>query len=139
LIDRKLEKPKNLSQETSRHWGQIKSGYYDFEQDVKDVEEIRKVSKQDLFEFYKKFISPDSPRHKKLSVHLRSQKLNKSNDIVNGEKKGDDEEVKSEELELELKGYNEIINDMVLWKSRMNLGPSATPIDDDIISKARVI
>lgn len=32
LIDRKLEKPKNLSQETSRHWGQIKSGYYDFEQ-----------------------------------------------------------------------------------------------------------
>ncbi|CAB4420535.1 unnamed protein product [Rhizophagus irregularis] len=139
LIDRKLEKPKNLSQETSRHWGQIKSGYYDFEQDVKDVEEIRKVSKQDLLEFYKKFISPDSPRHKKLSVHLRSQKLNKSNDIVNGEKKGDDEEVKSEELELELKGYNEIINDMVLWKSRMNLGPSATPIDDDIISKARVI
>lgn len=65
--------------------------------------------------------------------------MNKSNDIVNGEKKGDDEEVKSEELELELKGYNEIINDMVLWKSRMNLGPSATPIDDDIISKARVI
>jgi hypothetical protein len=87
-------------------------------------------------EFYKKFIIPDSPRYKKLSVHLRSQKLNKSNDIVNGEKKGDNSEVKSEELELELelKDCNEIINDMVLWKSHMNLGPAATPVDD-IISK----
>ncbi|GBB86466.1 hypothetical protein RclHR1_01290010 [Rhizophagus clarus] len=140
LISKKLEKPKNLSQETNRHWGQIELGFYDFEQNEKDVEVIRKVSKHDLLEFYKTFINPDSPRYKKLSVHLRSQKLNKSNDIANEEKKGDDEEVKSEELELELelKDYNEIINDMVLWKSRMNLGPAATPVDD-IISKASVI
>jgi insulysin len=36
LIDKILEKPKNLSQETSRYWGQINSGYYDFEQGKKE-------------------------------------------------------------------------------------------------------
>lgn len=37
LIDRKLEKPKNLTQETHRHWNQIRSGYYDFEQGKKEL------------------------------------------------------------------------------------------------------
>lgn len=32
LINKRLEKPKNLSQETSRHWSQINNEYYDFEQ-----------------------------------------------------------------------------------------------------------
>lgn len=32
LINKRLEKPKNLDQETSRHWSQINNEYYDFEQ-----------------------------------------------------------------------------------------------------------
>lgn len=30
LITKKLEKPKNLAEETGDYWGQISSGYYDF-------------------------------------------------------------------------------------------------------------
>lgn len=32
LIVKKLEKPKNLAEETGNSWGQIRSGYYDFSQ-----------------------------------------------------------------------------------------------------------
>jgi insulysin len=32
LIVKKLEKPKNLTEETGDYWGQIISGYYDFHQ-----------------------------------------------------------------------------------------------------------
>lgn len=32
LMNKRLEKPKNLDQETSRHWSQINNEYYDFEQ-----------------------------------------------------------------------------------------------------------
>ncbi|RIA87766.1 Metalloenzyme, LuxS/M16 peptidase-like protein [Glomus cerebriforme] len=134
LIVKKLEKPKNLSQESFRYWNHIKSGYYDFEQVDTDVEELRKIEKQDLLEFYKKFINPNSPVYKKLSVHLRSQKSNKTklNDGFVDEEKKDDVVVKTEELELELKDYNEIINDMVLWKSHMKLGPTATPVESEM-------
>ena len=46
-----------------------------FEYLVEDVEELHKIAKQDLLEFYKKFINPTSPIYRKLSVHLRSQKF----------------------------------------------------------------
>ena len=161
-----------------------------------DAEEMRKIEKQDLLEFYKEFINPASPTYRKLSVHLRSQKspqpkkLLKSIDIdhlrkclfsqgltsitiqdlqnfqtprsneseldleyllkkslmeqvksdeneieklvkeisksyLDGIKKDDD--VKLEELELQLKDCNEIVYDIVLWKSSTKLGPAATP------------
>ncbi|CAG8732250.1 1933_t:CDS:2, partial [Acaulospora morrowiae] len=74
LITKKLEKPKNLTQEARRYWGHIDSGYYNFDQVEKDVSEIRKITKSDLLEFYKTLICPSSPVQRKLSVHMRSQK-----------------------------------------------------------------
>ncbi|RIA87179.1 Metalloenzyme, LuxS/M16 peptidase-like protein [Glomus cerebriforme] len=127
LIVKKLEKPKNLTQESFRYWGDIISGYYDFEQVDTDVEELRKITKQDLLKFYKTFINPNSPVYKKLSVHLRSQKSNKTK-LNGGVVNEEENEVIIEELEL--KDYNEIINDMVLWKSHMILGPSVTPFSN---------
>ncbi|GBB83220.1 hypothetical protein RclHR1_00100024 [Rhizophagus clarus] len=211
LIVKKLETPKNLGQETHRYWTHVSSGYYEFDRDDTDVEEIRKITKQDFLEFYKKFISPNSPDFKKLSVHLRSQKnslskksLKKPLDIkklhsvltlqglnnVNIENlhnfnnsktksetefdgsefenllktylidqvKVDENEIEeliknikkshlddndndntkeNEVLELELKEGNEIIDDIVLWKSHMKLGPAPTPVImfNDSISK----
>jgi insulysin len=35
LIVKKLEKPKNLGQETQRYWNHIGSGYYEFDQGKK--------------------------------------------------------------------------------------------------------
>lgn len=97
--------------------------------DDTDVEEIRKITKQDFLEFYKKFIIPNSSNFKKLSVHLRSQKKSQSKTSVNDKE--------NEALELELKEGNEIIDDIVLWKSHMKLGPAPTPVImfNDSISK----
>ncbi|RIA99019.1 Metalloenzyme, LuxS/M16 peptidase-like protein [Glomus cerebriforme] len=217
LIAKILEKPKNLKQETQKYWNHISSGYYEFDRDDTDVEELRKIIKQDLEEFYKKFISPNSSIFKKLSVHLRSQKdlltkkiLKKSIDVKHlhsclssqgftditienlhtfissqtkteyeldgpelenllrtfliDQSKVDENEIEElvkkvnesylnnnidisiknnikeqekSELELELKDGNEMIDDIVLWKSHMELGPAATPVVmfSDLISK----
>ncbi|CAG8650489.1 11693_t:CDS:10, partial [Funneliformis caledonium] len=203
LIRDTLEKPENLFEETGRYWDHIISGYYDFEQIETDVEELRKITKQDLLKFYKKFIIPTSPFYKKLSVHLRTSQsdgfVKRSVDInhlnayllsqglttitindlqkffgtqakleldkcglenlsafLTGQTKVDKNEIeglinnmylngvistlekvnerKDEkqngegELELELKDENVIIDDMVLWKSNVELGPTATPV-----------
>ena len=57
-----------------------------------------------------------------------------SKSYLNGVKKDDVE--KLEDLELKLKDCNEIIYDMVSWKSHMKLGPTATPFIklDDLIN-----
>ncbi|CAI2164638.1 11700_t:CDS:10 [Funneliformis geosporum] len=83
LISKKLEKPKKLFHETNRYWPQILSGNYDFEQANTDAEELRKIMKQDLLEFYDKFLDQTSPSYKKLSVHLRSQKTLPSKSLKN--------------------------------------------------------
>lgn len=157
LIVKRLETPKNLGQETQKYWQHISSGYYEFDRgnslwlfsgelcliiflknwfpillislDDTDVEEIRKITKQDFLEFYNKFIIPNSSNFKKLSVHLRSQKNSQSKTSVNDKE--------NETLELELKEGNEIIDDIVLWKSHMKLGPAPTPVImfNDSISK----
>ncbi|CAG8679319.1 20595_t:CDS:10, partial [Racocetra persica] len=58
LISKKLEKPKNLSEEIGT-----------------DVSNIREIAKTDLLEFYKTYIHPRSPVQKKLSIHLKSKNL----------------------------------------------------------------
>ncbi|CAG8716551.1 96_t:CDS:2, partial [Racocetra fulgida] len=75
LISKKLEKPKNLSEESYKHWCHIYSGYYEFDQVETDVSNIREIAKTDLLEFYKTYIHPRSPVQKKLSIHLKSKNL----------------------------------------------------------------
>ncbi|CAG8443312.1 16769_t:CDS:10 [Funneliformis mosseae] len=203
LIIDTIEKPKNLFEETGRYWDHIISGYYNFEQIETDVEELRKITKQELLEFYKKFIIPTSPFYKKLSVHIRTSQsdgfVKRSVDInhlntyllsqglttitinvlqkffgtqtkleldkcglenlsafltdqtkvdkneieglinnmyLNGvistlekvNERKDEKQNGEGELELELKDENVIIDDIVLWKSNVELGPTATPV-----------
>ncbi|KAF9357740.1 Insulinase (Peptidase M16) [Mortierella sp. NVP85] len=75
LIQRKLEKDKNLKQETYRYWGQIVSGYYDFEEIKDEVEEMRRTTLEQMREFFYTSILPSAPGSRKLSVHLTSQKV----------------------------------------------------------------
>ncbi|KAI8639740.1 Metalloenzyme, LuxS/M16 peptidase-like protein [Parasitella parasitica] len=74
LIAEKLEKHKNLLEEGVQYWHDIKSGYYEFDETSTDVEELRKISKESLIEFYDKFMMPSSPEASTISVHLQSQK-----------------------------------------------------------------
>ncbi|KAM0526284.1 hypothetical protein ACHAPS_004017 [Verticillium nonalfalfae] len=73
LIVKRLEKVKNLDQESSRHWTQIASEYYTFELAQQDAEHIKKLTKADMVEFYRTFVKPGSATRAKVSVHLVAQ------------------------------------------------------------------
>ncbi|KAG0170307.1 Insulinase (Peptidase M16) [Apophysomyces sp. BC1034] len=74
LIFKKLEKDKNLGQEGHKYWTHIHSGYYEFNQVDKDVQELKTVTKESLLEFMSTYIDPTSSSVRKISVHLQSQK-----------------------------------------------------------------
>ncbi|KAL7753560.1 metalloprotease [Sorochytrium milnesiophthora] len=73
LVTKKLEKDKNLYQQSQRFWRHIGSGYYDFDQVQLDVAELKGITKPDLIKFYDTYIHPSSATRRKFSVHLRSQ------------------------------------------------------------------
>lgn len=73
LINKRLEKPKNLGQETARQWAQISNEYYDFEQHQRDANLIRTLTKEDMLDFYKTFFLPTSKSRARLSVHLHAR------------------------------------------------------------------
>ncbi|KAH9461095.1 hypothetical protein Pst134EA_017404 [Puccinia striiformis f. sp. tritici] len=72
LINKALEDFKNMSDETSHYWMHIKAGYYGFEQRFKDVEIIKKITKESMIEFYEQKIDPSSPNRSKCSTHVVS-------------------------------------------------------------------
>lgn len=74
LVQRRLQKLKNLDQETLRFRQHIGSQRYDFEQVDGDVAAIEPLSKKDVVDFYEHYIRPDSATRAKLSVHLYAQK-----------------------------------------------------------------
>lgn len=73
IINKRLEKLKNLGSETNRFWTHIGSEYFDFLQHETDAAYVRKLTKPDVVEFYKQFIDPQSPSRAKLSIHLNAQ------------------------------------------------------------------
>lgn len=73
LINRLNEDYKNLYQETGTYWVHIHSGYYDFERKRRDAAQLASVSKQDILDFFKAKIHPESKRRAKLSIHMQSQ------------------------------------------------------------------
>ncbi|KAF7593445.1 Insulinase (Peptidase M16) [Aspergillus hancockii] len=73
VINKRLEKLKNLGSETTRFWTHIGSEYFDFLQNQSDATNVRSLSKSDLVQFYNQFIDPVSPTRGKLSIHLNAQ------------------------------------------------------------------
>ncbi|CAO3651050.1 unnamed protein product [Cunninghamella echinulata] len=74
LIADKKEKANNMTQEGSKYWSEIESGYYEFDDIEKDVEELKTVTKESLIAFYDQYINPASPNFSKFSIHIQSQK-----------------------------------------------------------------
>ncbi|KAJ3207690.1 Insulinase (Peptidase M16) [Clydaea vesicula] len=68
-----LEKDKNLKQEFSRLWSHIKNHYYDFHRRKLEVEILKKLTKQEIIDFYKEYISIESKNRRKLSAWIESQ------------------------------------------------------------------
>ncbi|CAG8475592.1 2249_t:CDS:10 [Acaulospora colombiana] len=75
LIEKKLEKNKNLSDECQKYWCIICSGYYEFNKIEVDTKGLRELKKPELLKFYNTYIHPKSPSQKKISIHMKSQNL----------------------------------------------------------------
>ena len=73
LIHQRLEVVKNLGEESSRFWYHIHSRELDFLQRDTDAEALRPLKKEDIVDFFMKFIHHSSPTRSKLTVSIRSQ------------------------------------------------------------------
>ena len=73
LINKRLEKDKNLSQESSRFWDHITSEYFDFYKVDRDVAGIKQLTKNDMIEFFEYHVNPISSTRAKISIHMVAQ------------------------------------------------------------------
>lgn len=73
LMNKRVEKIKNLDQESARFWSHISDEYLDFLQRDHDVEHIKLLSKPQMVDFFNHYIHPTSPMRAKLSVHMIAQ------------------------------------------------------------------
>ena len=73
LIAKRLEKLKNLDQESSRFWSHISNEYLDFLSREHDVSHLKPLAKSDLIDFFNHYIQPTSPSRAKLSIHMIAQ------------------------------------------------------------------
>lgn len=73
VINKRLEKLKNLTSETTRYWVHIASEHFDFLQHYTDVSCLKSLSKADMLDFYRRLIDPSSQTRAKLSIHLAAQ------------------------------------------------------------------
>ncbi|KAK2166408.1 hypothetical protein LSH36_39g02052 [Paralvinella palmiformis] len=72
LADRRLEKPKKMSSQSSRYWSEIISQQYNFDRDSIEVAYLKTLKKEDILNFYKNLLAHDAPKRHKLSVHIVS-------------------------------------------------------------------
>ncbi|ORY54263.1 Metalloenzyme, LuxS/M16 peptidase-like protein [Leucosporidium creatinivorum] len=75
LVLSKREKAKNLGQETSRYWSEIESGELDFFHREREATLILTLTKADITTFFRTFFHPTSSSRSKLSILMRSQRL----------------------------------------------------------------
>lgn len=73
LINKRLEKLKNLSQECNRFWHHISSEYFDFHKVDMDVAHIKPLTKNHMIDFFQHYVEPTSPYRAKLSIHMVAQ------------------------------------------------------------------
>ncbi|XP_078171077.1 insulin-degrading enzyme-like 1, peroxisomal [Carex rostrata] len=70
LIDLKLEKFKNLWEESGYYWGEIISGTHKFDRFESEVEVLRALKKEDFINYFDQYIKIDAPKRKTLSVQV---------------------------------------------------------------------
>ncbi|XP_039761918.1 insulin-degrading enzyme [Pararge aegeria] len=114
LAAQKLERPKRLSGKASQLWNEITAQVYNFDRPRVEVDELNTVTKQDLIEFFKKHVSPNSADRQKLSVYVVSTAEGGA-----GKQHESDDEKKSLEPV--------VIRDLVDFKSRRRLYPHPAP------------
>ncbi|KAK0408320.1 hypothetical protein QR680_003887 [Steinernema hermaphroditum] len=108
----RLEKPKYIRQCFQELWSEIDSRQYSFKRAEIEVEELRKITKEDLLQFYDEKIAAGSEKRQKISIRIYSTV-----------KKGEGEE-KKEASDEEQGGQK--ITDIESFKSGLPLYPRAS-------------
>uniref|UniRef100_A0A8C5F1R5 Insulin degrading enzyme n=1 Tax=Gopherus evgoodei TaxID=1825980 RepID=A0A8C5F1R5_9SAUR len=75
LAIRRLDKPKKLSAECAKYWGEIISQQYNFDRDNIEVAYLKTLTKDDIIQFYKEMLAVDAPRRHKVSVHVLAREM----------------------------------------------------------------
>ncbi|KAL3678034.1 hypothetical protein R1sor_020990 [Riccia sorocarpa] len=70
LIEMKLEKYKNLWEESSFFWREITDGTLKFDRPETEVTALRKLEKPALIQFFKTYIQRNAPQRRKLSLQV---------------------------------------------------------------------
>lgn len=70
LIEMKLEKHKNLREESSYFWREIEDGTLKFDRKDYEVTELNRLTKADLIQFFDEHIKAGGPQKKALSVQV---------------------------------------------------------------------
>ncbi|XP_019084921.1 PREDICTED: insulin-degrading enzyme-like 2 isoform X1 [Camelina sativa] len=68
LIDMKLEKAKNLNEESRFYWGEIQKGTLKFNRKDAEVAALRELKKEELIDFFDGYIKVDAPKKKSWSI-----------------------------------------------------------------------
>ncbi|KAL5556247.1 hypothetical protein UlMin_038483 [Ulmus minor] len=96
LIDIKLEKHKNLREESRFYWREIAAGTLKFDRRECEVAALKQLTQQELIDFFNEHIKVGAPRKKTLSVrvygnqHSSDYKVENSEPVQPGSAKIDD-------------------------------------------------
>ncbi|XP_069609891.1 insulin-degrading enzyme isoform X2 [Ranitomeya imitator] len=75
LALRRLDKPKKLSAECAKYWGEIISQQYHFDRDNVEVAYLKTLAKDDIIKFYKDLLAVEALRRHKVSVHVLAREM----------------------------------------------------------------
>ncbi|GJM92947.1 hypothetical protein PR202_ga09456 [Eleusine coracana subsp. coracana] len=70
LIDSKLEKFKNLWEESHFYWGEIEAGTLKFDRVESEVALLRELKKEEFIEFFDQYIKVGAPQRRTISVQV---------------------------------------------------------------------
>ncbi|XP_034040067.1 insulin-degrading enzyme isoform X1 [Thalassophryne amazonica] len=75
LAIRRLDKPKKLSAECAKHWGEIISQQYNFDRDNIEVAHLKTLTKEYIIQFCKERLMVGAAKRHKVSVHVLSREM----------------------------------------------------------------
>uniref|UniRef100_A0A3P9HS55 Insulin-degrading enzyme n=1 Tax=Oryzias latipes TaxID=8090 RepID=A0A3P9HS55_ORYLA len=75
LAIRRLDKPKKLSAECAKHWGEIISQQYNFDRDNIEVAHLKTLTKEAIMNFYRERLTVQALKRHKVSVHVLSREM----------------------------------------------------------------
>ncbi|KAI0353367.1 LuxS/MPP-like metallohydrolase [Trametes cingulata] len=141
LIVKKLERPKNLGEETARFWGQIRSGYYDFLRHETDASVIRELTLAEVVATYDALVRPSTGGHtrRKLAVHLLSQEMREAPpEHVQSPPPADSAVTAPGTSELLLAEEDDVRGEAEsMFKAGLECAPAATPVLSDALGEYR--